>query len=302
MEISQLLSFNEIVKTGSYSKAAESLSITQSAISHQIKNLERELNIKLFDRVGNAVRLTEEGQILFDYVIKFLNDLEDLKKIPQEIIDCRIGYLTIATNNAILRNVLPDFIKNFKAKFPGIRFKLISRSITSMYLPIVLEGEVDMLIGPKFRQWAQPQINFVFWKSFDNLLCIPKGHPLSRKKTIKLADIAKYPLLLYRRGSAIRDAVERAFNQKGISYEILMEIDDAENVKNFVKMGLGISIFSSLNVNDRDKEKFSFINVNNFFGNLPYGIYYRRGRYITAAMKQFIRFFAPELCDKFPLK
>ena len=300
VEINQLSSFNEIVRTGSYSKASENLFISQSAISHQIKNLEKELHLKLFERVGNTVKLTKEGQILSDLVIRVLDDLESLKRVPAEIADCKIGDLTIATNNAILRNVLPDVIRNFKAKFPSIRLKLISRSMTSQYISNLLEGEVEMLIGPKFRQPLHAQINFVFWKSFDNLLCVAKGHPLSAKKRVTLSDIAKYPLILYRKGSATRDSVEEAFNLKGLPYEILMEIDDAENIKKFVGMGLGISIFSSLNLNPYDKEKFRFVVVSQFFGDLPYGIYYKRGRHITTAMKQFIKTFAPELCKKFP--
>ena len=189
MEISQLMSFCEIVKTGSYSKASKHLFITQSAVSHQIKNLERELNIKLFERVGNMVRLTQGGKILSDAVIKFVDDLNNLKRISEDIHDSKTGSLTIATNNGIIMYVLPDIIRRFKKELPGIKFRLINPNFTSEILSMVSNGEVDLAIGPKSNQALSSKTNFIFWKSFERFLIMAKGHPLRVKKTITLADI-----------------------------------------------------------------------------------------------------------------
>ena len=298
MEISQLMSFCEIVKTGSYSKASKHLFITQSAVSHQIKNLERELNIKLFERVGNMVRLTQGGKILSDAVIKFVDDLNNLKRISEDIHDSKTGSLTIATNNGIIMYFLPDIIRRFKKELPGIKFRLINPNFTSEILSMVSNGEVDLAIGPKSNQALSSKTNFIFWKSFERFLIMAKGHPLRVKKTITLADIGRYPLITYREGSFMKKAVTEAFIREKIPYEIIMEVDSAENIKKYVEIGVGISILSAFTLTPTDKHRIRRANVSHLFGRIDYGIHYRKDKYITTAMKQFVKFFAPELYDK----
>jgi DNA-binding transcriptional LysR family regulator len=291
MEINQLTSFYEIVKTGSFSKAARKLFITQSAVSHQIKNLERELGIRLFDRMGHLVKVTETGQTFSNLVRIFLKDLENLKRASEDMSEGRTGYLSIASSHAMIKNVLPNVIKEFVARFPGVKCKLVHRSLTQELLPMVLDGEVDVIIGARLGHRLHPKLRYLFWRSFDKVLLVPRDHYLSGKKSIKLADIIKCPLILFREGSAIRRSVEKLFAEKGLPYDVVMEVDIAESVEKYVEMGFGISIFSTLHIMNAHSKRINYINVSDLFGQIDYGIYYRKDRHVTTAMKQFIEFF-----------
>ncbi len=298
MEINQLLSFSEIVKRGSYSKAAKTLFLTQPAVSHQIINLEKELNIKLFERWGKNIKLTEEGLIFSKVVSTFLTDLDNLKRISEDIRHSKTGHLTVAASNPFVAHALPKVIEKFLHQFPGVKFKLITRGFTSETLSMVLDGEVDFIFGTMLEQPFHSKIDFLFWKSYDKVLLMPKRHPLSRKKPLTLPEIAKYPLIVYRTGSILRKAVEETFARNMIPYEITMELDSAENIKNYVARGFGLSIISAMNLTPEDREKLAFIDVSEFFGRIDYGIHYRKDKYVTASMKGFIRFFSEELYHK----
>jgi DNA-binding transcriptional LysR family regulator len=291
MQLNQLESFYQIVKTGSFSKASDNLLLTQSAVSHQIRNLEKELQIKLFDRLGNVVKLTEAGRTFFNLVDTFLNDLDNLKRVSEDINRGTRGHLTIATSHVIIKDVLPDVLRQFMSRFPGIKFNLFNRSLTSELIPMVLAGEVDLVIGAKLKQTLHPKLNFVSWKSFDKFLLVPKGHPLSKKRNIHLADLIKFPLILFREGSEVRRSVEDVFARHGFSFTLAMEIDVAENVEPYVEMGVGISVLSSINLKGINKRRLKCVNVTDIFGRVEYGIYFRSDRYITAAMKQFMEVF-----------
>lgn len=297
MELIQLLSFYQIAKTGSFSKASEHIFRSQSAVSHQIKNLEEELGIKLFDRLGKIIRLTEEGRILFDFCSGFFEDLDNLKKIYEDIQEGKCGNLTIVTSSAVITYILPNVIKTFIDQFPGIKFKLITCAITFEIPRIILNGEADFGIGPKMDHVCSEKLDFLSWKFFDKVVLVARDHPLCKKRNITLADVAKYPLILYREGTMIRKSVEEAFMRNNLSYEIVMEMDVAENIKRYVERGLGVSVLSSLAFTDIEKEKFCLFDINHLLNKTEYGIYLRKDKYMTTAMKEFIRFFAPEICE-----
>jgi len=300
MEFIQLLSFHQIVKTGSFSKASNSIFRSQSAVSHQIKNLEKELGVKLFERFGKIIKLTEEGKILFDILSAFFNDLDNVKRIYGDMQQCKSGSLTIVTSSAMITYILPNVIKIFTNQFAKIRFKLVTCTNTFEIPRMILNGEADFGIGPKMDQVSSQKLAFLSWKFFDKVLLMAKDNPLSKKKNITLADIAKYPLILYREGTVIRKSVEGAFIRNNLSYEIAMEMDVAENIKKYVEMGIGLSVLSSLAITREDKNRLFLFVTNHLFGKTEYGIYLRKDKYITTAMKQFIKYFAPELSDNIP--
>ncbi|HUT69883.1 MAG TPA: LysR substrate-binding domain-containing protein [Desulfatiglandales bacterium] len=299
MELIQLISFYQIARTGSFSKASLNIFRTQSAVSHQIRNLEEEFGIKLFDRIGKKIKLTEEGKILFDVLGPFFDQLDNIKRIYEDMKQCRGGSLTIVSSGAMIAYILPDIIKEFISQFAQIKFKLINCPITFEIPRMILDGEADFGIGPKMGDISSDKVEFLSWKLFDKVLLMSKGHPLSKKRNTTLADIAKYPLILYPKGTEIRRSVEEAFIRDNLSYEIGMEMNVAENIKKYVEIGIGLSVLSSLAISPKDKIMLCITNINHLLGKTEYGIYFRKDKHITATMKQFVRFFAPELYDCF---
>ena len=300
MEINQLLSFFEIVKTGSFSKASENVYRSPSALSHQITKLEKELNVKLFERLGKTVKLRDEGRILYDAISVFINDLENIKKIYEDMRDCARGSLTIATTSGVMRYVFPSILAKFIKQFPKIKLKLITSHITSEIHSMVTHDQVDLGVGPKTSQPCPKDLLFLLWKSFDRILLVARSHPLAKKRKIELPEIVKYPLILPREGTTVRKNIEETFSREKVGYEISMEIDIVENIKKYVEMGCGPSILSSLCITPEDRKTFALFNVNHIFGKGDYGIYIRRGKYASAAMKQFIALFAPDLLVEIP--
>jgi len=299
VELIQLLSFHQIVKTESFSKASRIVFRSQSAISHQIKNLENELQVKLFDRLGKKVKLTVEGEILFNITDKLFTELENLKKIYSDIRHGDVGNLTIAASSAVITYLLPDIIENFANHFPRINLKLITCSFVSEIMLLILNGEIDFGIGIKSDQLLPEKIDFLFWKSFETYLILCKGHPLSHKRNIKLNDIAIYPHILYNKGSILRKIVEKTYARNKTDIKIVMEVDVAENLKNYVEMGIGVGILSSLTIVQHDRKRLAIINLSDLFDKVDVGIYYGKDKHITMAMKQFIKLLAPELLDRF---
>ena len=295
MEINQLKSFYEIVKTGSFSKASTNLFVSPSAVTHQIRNLEKDLNIKLFERIGKTVKLTQGGKLLSDAVRIFLYDLDRLKKLSDEIRECKTGRLSIAATNGIMLSVLPDIVSGFKRAFPEIKFNLISRSLLLELLPMLANEDIDLAVGPRSDLILPSNVIFLFWKSFSTILLTDKRNPLRKKKTIELADIGAHSLILFRKGGMVRKAVDDAFIQANLPYEVTIESDGAENAKEYVKRRIGITILPSFTLGPEDRDRLWSCDVSHLFGKTDYGIYYRKNKYMDSAFKHFIKSLAPEL-------
>ncbi|MFB3883813.1 MAG: LysR family transcriptional regulator [Thermodesulfobacteriota bacterium] len=295
MEIGELKSFCEIVRTGSYSKASKKLFITPSAVSHQIKKLEKELRTRLFQRQGNHIVLTDAGKILSEAAATCLSDLDHFRKVSEDFSECRTGHLSIAASNGIMTRKLPDVLRKFNKEFPQIKFKLISRSHSTELMSLLLNDEADLVIGPRWNKTPSSRVTFLLWRSFGRILIAAKGHPLSKKKTLLLSDIAAHPLILFGRGSGSRKAIEDAFSKEKLDYEVILEIDVLESAKEYVKSGFGVSFLHSFGLTPEERRIFWSLDVSHFFGKVDYGVYYRKNRYVTAAMGEFIKCFAPGL-------
>jgi DNA-binding transcriptional LysR family regulator len=163
-------------------------------------------------------------------------------------------------------------------------------------MSMVIDGVADLGIGVKLDSGHPKKINFLEWKSFDKMLITRKDHPLAQKKNITLSNISAYPLIVYRDGTIMRADVEGAFVRNDLPFEIIMEMDVSENIKKYVEMGIGISVLSSLTLTNADNKTFFLSNVNHLFNNkIEYVIYYRKDKYITTPMKNFINIYSPEL-------
>lgn len=161
---------------------------------------------------------------------------------------------------------------------------------------MILNGKIDFGIGTR-DQLISNKLDFITWKSFDRILMADKNHPICKKKTITLADIAKYPLILTRFGSTAK-VVDEVFVDNKLPYEIVMEMDTLEFIKYFLKDGTGLSIFSSIALTEADEKLLTVINVRHLFGKSDYGIYFSKDKYISMVMNHFINFIAPEIADQ----
>ncbi len=253
----------------------------------------------MFERLSKRIRLTEEGEILFDITEKFFNDLENMKRIYADMQSGKIGNLSIAASSGIMAYVFPRTINIFKKKFPGINLKLITSMSNFDILSLLSRGEIDFGVGIQSNHVLHKKIIFLLWKSFDPFLITPKDHPLSHKKNIKLVDIAAYPHILFRKESNLRNVIDETYARNKIDHKMVIEVDVAANLKSYVEMDIGVGVLSSSTILPQDKKKFFLANLSKIFGKVNVGIYYRKDKYISNAMKIFLKLFCPELLDSF---
>ena len=287
-----MLSFQHIVKTGSFTKASKQVFRSQPALSHHIRELEQFFDVKLFNRLGNKIELTQEGEMLFNFTCTIFSELETLKKTLKEIAKGEEGGLSLAISRSMMIYRFADIITNFLNQYPKIKCKLITRNNVARMQEMILSGEIDLGLGIK-SQLISPKIGFYLWKIFDRVLVTDKDHPLTNE-LLTLKNIAKYPIIITRMGLT-KKVVEEVFYNNGIDFEITMEVDSPEIVKKFLVNRKYVSIFSSIAITEEDERNLSIYNVKHFFGSVEYGIYYSKVRPLTPTVRRFINFFAPEL-------
>ncbi len=287
MEIQQLIGFMAVARTGSFSKAAQKTFRTQPAISLQVQALEEELGVKLFDRTGKRkVRLTREGQVLFDLAEPVVNSFDDLKsKFDETLGQGQSGTLRIATHTSVMVYLLPGIIKAFKKRFPGWELSVVNRGREDI-VKMVAEGDADIGITSLSRVPAA--LEYEVFARFRRLLIVPPGHPLSRKRKVSLADIAAHPLLLPPTGSHTRAIVDEAFGRERLEYRLAMEATGRLATKAYVEMGLGVSIVNEFYILPGDRKKIVAIDVSGIFDIAERGLVTRKDRYLPEAAREFM--------------
>jgi len=239
MDFYQLSYFRKVAETGSVSRAADELFITQPAVSKQIKALEDELGERLFDRLGKRVFLTRAGEVLYSHADRILRSVADAKTAVRDMAEDCSGELLIGTSDHISLHRLPGLLKKYITTFPKVNLKLrCHRSET--ILEMVSRNAVDLgvvtlppLPGNLISRtiWADP-MSLVF----------PKGHPLRDLHAVRLRDVTGYGMILPESDTTTRKAIDLAFAKKNLTPNVTMEVAYIETIKGLVKAGLGISV------------------------------------------------------------
>ena len=288
MEIQQLTGFIAVAKTGSFSKAADKTFRTQPAISLQVRSLEDELKVKLFDRLGpRKITLTEQGKIFFDLASPLLEDIDTLTSRFNEACGKKQkGLLRIATHTSVMVYLLPEVIKQFKKKFPECELQILNRSKKDI-ISMIKDGDAD--IGICSLSSVPRIIDYKVFAKFDRVLITPKKHPLSKKTRIRINDIAKYPLILPPEGSNTRSIIDEKFKENSLEYRIAMEITGRQAIKVYVGMDLGISILNDFYLTKEDRKNLFTKNVSSIFTRSERGTLTRKNRYLSKPVKEFIK-------------
>jgi len=238
MELHQLRGFLEVARTGSFTRAAEALYITQPALSLQVKALEASLGEPLLERQGRTILLTPAGRILLRQAERIL-DL--IAQTEQEFSDLRgivRGQLAIGTNDSYCLYLLPELVERYRDRFPGVELYLTNCCSTEV-ASLVAEGKVDFglvtLPVPNRGVESKP----LFWRE-DVLVCAP-AHPLCSQSAVTLQQVVTYPLLLLDRGSS-RTLLDKLFSQAGLTPKIVIELGSIQVIKRYAEINLGVSI------------------------------------------------------------
>jgi len=287
--LKQLRAFCCAAQTGSISKAAERLHLSQPSVTLQIQALERELGVTLFERRGPKIQLTPDGRNLYEISQPLVHGIDTLSDtFAANSGQVSSGELSIAAGESTLLYLLPEFIKRFSEKYPGIRIKL--QNVTGRDgLALLRADEADFAVGSFIEIPDDITYHPVF--SYDPMLIVPLNHPLAKKKQPRLEDISPHGLILPPRHLSTWSVVHTAFRQHDLDYHVTLEAGGWEIVKKYVELGLGISIVSGICLTG--EERLVAIPVDRYFPKRTYGVILRRGKFLTPQARLFIEMMDP---------
>ncbi len=246
MNFQQLRIVRETVRQNfNLTEVAEVLYTSQPGVSKHIKDLEDELGVELFIRKGKRlIGLTEPGKELIGIVERLLLDAQNIKKLADQFTQRDEGELVIATTHTQARYALPKVVKAFKDEFPKVHLVLHQGSPAEI-ASMLKSGEADIGIATEALDGAEDVITFSYYQ-WHHAVIVPKGHPLQAAEKLTLKQIAEYPIITYHKGYTGRSQLDKAFADAGVTPDIVMSALDADVIKSYVELGLGIGIVASM--------------------------------------------------------
>ncbi|WP_028403254.1 LysR family transcriptional regulator [Ectobacillus panaciterrae] len=285
MEWQQFEYFQTLARMQHVTRAAEALSISQSALSRSIARFEDEIGVPLFERQGRSIRLNKYGHIFLKRVDSMMKEFNEGKQEIQDLLDPEQGEVSLGFLHTLSTNLIPDLIASFRSNYPKINFRL-GQGPSHTLLEQLQLGDFDlcliapMEIKPPF-QWRP------LW-SEELFVIVPKEHKFARHETITLEEIADETFIHLKKGFSLRIAIEQLFKEAGITPKITFEGEEADTVAGLVAAGLGISILP--NLKGTDQSKISQIRVQWPKCQRTIGIAWVEGRYLSPATQQFKQF------------
>ncbi|MFZ1545760.1 MAG: HTH-type transcriptional regulator CysB [Candidatus Nitrotoga sp.] len=295
MNLQQLRYLHEIVhRELNISDAAKALYTSQPGLSKQIKSLEEELGIEIFVRNGKRLTaITEPGKAVLEIAQRMLHDVDNLKHVGQEFDSQDSGSLTIATTHTQARYALPPVVKQFINRYPKVKLSLHQGSPTQIAQQ-VLDGEADIAIATE-SLIMYGELTTLPCYEWHHCIVVPIGHPLLAEKKLTLKKIAQYPIITYDFAFSGRGKINAAFNAHNITPNIVLTAIDADVIKTYVELGLGIGIVAQMAfIPERDKH-LRMINTGNLFQSSTTRIAIRRNEFLRGFTYHFIELFAPHL-------
>jgi DNA-binding transcriptional LysR family regulator len=241
INLHQLKIFHTVARSGSYSRAAAELLISQPSVSIQVGELERQLGTDLFEQVGKVVRLTEAGRVLDDYATRILALTEEARAAMDELKGLQRGRLLLGATPTPGTYLLPALLGRFKQDHPQIEIVLRIRD-TRRIQEMLLQHELHVgVIGGKV---VLPDIDASVWMGDELVLVVAPAHRFAALGSVRAVDLAGQPFILRERGSGNREVVDEALHRAGVYVRPVFELEGAEMVKQAVAANLGISILS----------------------------------------------------------
>ncbi len=287
--LKQLRAFCHAAQANSISRAAERLSLSQPTVSLQVRALEDELAVTLFERKGPRISLTPEGEVLYQLAVPLVEGIDNLgDAFAERLGQVASGELDIAAGESTILYILPRFMKRFASQYPGIRVRL--HNVTGRDgLAQIRADEVDFAVGSMLDLPADIEYRPTF--SYDTVLITAKSHPLASQERPSLSAIGAYGLILPPRHLSTWHVVDLVFQQHGVPFQVTLEAGGWEVIKRYVELNLGISIVSGLCITGR--EKLAVKPLSRYFPKRTYGVVLRRGKFLSPAAKRFIRMMDP---------
>ncbi|MEW9571844.1 LysR family transcriptional regulator [Rhodanobacter sp. Si-c] len=289
----QLRAFVATVKLGTLSRAAEALYLSQPSVSLQLQALERELGATLLERRRRRINLTDAGEALYELARPLVEGWDNLDRDFQARVQgLTAGKLTIAAGTSTIQYLLPELVRRYRERHPAVHLQLAN--VTGKDgMAMLREDKADFAVGsmldvPHDIAWAPV-------RHYDPMLILPPGHPLAEKAEVTLADLSPYGLILPPQRLSTYRLVDLVFQQNQVPYQVAIEVGGWDVIKEYVAMGLGISIVTGICITEADHARLAVRNMQRWFPQRSYGVVMRKGKFLSAEARAFIDLIRPGL-------
>ena len=298
MNFQQLRIIREAVRHNfNLTDVAAVLYTSQSGVSKHIKDLEDELGVELFVRRGKRLMgLTDPGRELVNVVERILLDAANIRLLAQQFSENSRGQLTVATTHTQARYALPAAVAEFKRMFPDVRLVLHQGNPPEL-AAMLLDGAADIAIATESLLDSSDIIAFPYY-SWHHGLVVPRGHPLADVHPLSLEAIAQWPIITYHEGFTGRGHIDERFAAAGLVPDIVMAALDADVIKTYVELGMGVGIMAAMAFSPERDTALRLLDCSTLFDKQTTLIAVRRGRYLRGFAYRFIELCAPDLTEK----
>lgn len=252
-----------VLEFNSFTRAAEYLSLTQPAVSQHIKHLEKELNIKIFNRVRNDIKLTNAGSILVQYAKR---SIALYQRLEQDILDEQrhMRRLTVGVTHTAESNAVAEVLGKYCADNTGNSITIVSDSINNLY-NMLISYELDLAVVEGRVQ--DDNINTLLLDTDSLVLVVSNNHPLAKRNMVTINEIKKEPLILRRPSSGTRNLFTAHLESNNMSldeFNLILEVDNVATIKDLIRRDIGISILSrSVCLDELKKGKITVLPIEN---------------------------------------
>ncbi|MFP5392244.1 MAG: CysB family HTH-type transcriptional regulator [Gammaproteobacteria bacterium] len=295
MNFQQLRSIREAARRNyNLTEVANALFTSQPGVSRQIRELEDELGVVIFERNGKRLTgLTDPGKGILKIIDRLLVEAENLQQASIEYAAQDSGTLTIAATHTQARYALPKVVQAFRQDFPNVRIAL-QQSSPEHIAEWVLSGKADMGIATEGLSQFPDLASFPCYR-WSHLIVVPEGHALLGRGQIRLEDLAEWPLITYDVGFTGRGHIDAAFAQAGVKPDIVLTAMDSDVIKQYVTLGLGVGLVASMAFDHGRDRGLRAVEASHLFSPNVTRLAVRRGAYMRGYAYHFISQFAPEL-------
>ena len=296
MTLQQLKYLLAIADSGlNITAAAERLYTSQPGISKQLKLLEQELGVQLFTRKGKSlVAITPAGRDVIARARKIMREVQNIRSLAREMSGEQEGTLSIATTHTQARYVLPEVIRAFRERYPKVNLEL-HQGTSEQIAELVGANRVDFAIATGARELF-PTLVALPCYDWDRIILVPKGHPLTRAPgPMTLQALAAYPLITYVFSSTGESSFKRAFAEHDLEPQVVFTARDADIIKTYVRMGMGVGVLASMAYECGDEKDLVALDAVGLFPRVTTWLGFRRDSVLRGYMVDFVSLFAPHL-------
>ncbi len=295
MKLHQLRYLAAVAQNGlNITAAAQKLHTSQPGVSKQIKLLEDELGFQIFMREGrNLTRITPAGQQVIERAIRILQETQAIRDLASELRDEGRGNLSIGTTHTQARYVLPEVIRDFRARYPHVRLNL-HQGTTEQIAEMVAQDRIDCAIATGSEHLFADMTLLPCYR-WHRVIVVPREHPLASVERPTLKQLAAYPLVTYTFSFTGPSSLPQAFAKAGLTPDVAITARDADVIKAYVRLGLGVGIVAEMAVDPKDDVDLVAIDASHLFPAHVTWIGFRRGVLLRRYMYEFVQLLAPHL-------